>query len=227
MDQRCYRSAWHVKDYLVKACVESQTGCKSAFYSGLPRREISLHINVVFKAGDFRKNSFTQSALSQRRTSTEFILMKPCIFTIRDCKMLFCHKSNMFIFYYCVSQNTWNLCRTSEKEPRSCSWLSSFVQKFNKTSIQCISFAELILTLTVTAHPLMLTALSDKPCRLYWDSSCQKPQRIQDKTLNTTYFYDSPFTAVYFGLLLIQPQGCAKHELRHSTELERRSVILV
>lgn len=202
--------------------ISKQTGCRSAFYSGLPRREISLNINVVFKAGDFRKNGFTQSALSQRRTSTEFILMKSCIFTTRDRKMLFCHKSYMFIFYYCVWENTWNLCRTLDKEPRSCFWRKSLTKR-----VQCVSSEELILTLTVTAHPLMLTALSDKPCRLYLDSSCQKPQRIQDKTLNTAYFYDSPFTAVYFGWLLIQPQGCAKYELRHSTELERRSVILV
>lgn len=43
---------------------------KSAFYSGLPTREISLSINIVFKAGDFRKDGFKQSPLGQSITYT-------------------------------------------------------------------------------------------------------------------------------------------------------------
>lgn len=113
--------------------MSKQTGWKGAFYGGLPRREISLSINVVFEAGDFRKGGFKQSPLGLRITYTLFILMKLCIFTPRDCKTLCYHKSSMYIFYYCVSEQTWNLYSTSEKEPRSCYLLSGFVEKFNRT----------------------------------------------------------------------------------------------
>lgn len=175
----------------------------------MPRREISLSINIVFKAGDFGKDGFKQSPLGQSITYTLFILMKLYIFTPRDCKMLFYHKSYMYIFYHCVLEETRNLYSTSEKEPRSCSSLSGFVKKFNRTRIQRVSFAELALTLTVTEQPLMPTILSYEHCRLSLVSTRQKPQRIQVKTLNTAYFYDLPFTAACFGLLR-QPQRMCK-----------------
>lgn len=95
----------------------------------------SINNKVVFKAGDFRKYGFKQSPLDLRITQILFILMKLCIFTPRDCKMLFYHKTYIYLFYYCVSEETWSLYSTSEKEPRNCSLLSDFVKKFNRTRI--------------------------------------------------------------------------------------------
>lgn len=124
--------------------------------------------------------------------------------------MLFYHKSYMYIFYYCILEETWNLYSTSEKGTKKLLFLlSGFMKKFNRTRIQWVSFAELALTLTVTAQPLIPTILSYEHCRLSLVSTRQKPQRIQVKTLNTAYFYDLLFTAACFGLL-IQPQRMCK-----------------
>lgn len=111
---------------------------KSTFYSGLPTREISLSINIVFKAGDFRKDGFKQSPLGQSITYTLFILMKLYVFIPRDCKMLFYHKSYMYIFYYCILEETWNLYSTSEKKNPEAAlcyqvlWKSLTEQGFNR-----------------------------------------------------------------------------------------------